>query len=204
MAFEYACFISYCHGQHEILKEFIKQFKEALEAELEMLVREGVYVDDDRLKPGYPYNENLARAICRSVCMIVIYVPKYERQEYCVREFEGMRLLAQKRRQLLGAANDNRDFIIPVILRGDDDIPDRIKQHVHYANFAKFSLAMPEMVTKEFSDEVRKIAQVVYQWYRDLEKVPNDPCAECNQFSLPLAADVPPWRPPRPPAFVNR
>jgi TIR domain len=200
MAFKYACFISYCHGQHELVKGFVDQLKTALKAELETLIDEDIYIDDERLKPGHPYNEDLAKAICQSVCMVVVYMPKYERHEYCIREFEGMRLLAQKRRQLLGVVNDTRDFIIPVILRGDDDIPERIRQHTHYANFARFSLATPDILhNPEYVAEVRKIADVVYEWYKAFENVPADPCAPCTAFTLPPAAEVAPWRPP----FVN-
>ena len=34
MAFKHACFISYCHGQHDLIKGFIDQLKSALKAEL--------------------------------------------------------------------------------------------------------------------------------------------------------------------------
>ena len=81
MGFRYACFVSYCHGQHELMKGFIDQLKTALKAELELLMNEELYIDEERLSPGYRYNEELARAICQSVCMIVVYSPKYERQE---------------------------------------------------------------------------------------------------------------------------
>src|SRR5713101_965974 len=124
MAFKYACFISYCHGQYDLVKGFMDQLKAALKSELEPLLDEQVYIDEERLKPGYSYNEELAKAICQSVCMIVVYSPKYERHEYCVREFEGMEQLEKQRRHLLGAAGDDaRGFIIPIVLRGDDDVP---------------------------------------------------------------------------------
>ena len=93
----------------------------------------GVFIDTGRLQPGYKYNEMLAQAICQSVCMVVVYSPKYERHEYCVREYEAMVKLEGARRQLLGSAGMGQGFIIPVILRGSDNIPQRIRDHVHYA-----------------------------------------------------------------------
>lgn len=111
MAFRYACFISYCHGQYDLVKGFIDQLKTALKAELDALMNEELYIDEERLLPGYHYNEELAKAICESVCMVVVYMPKYESHEYCMREFEAMELLERKRDQLLGAAaNASRGF----------------------------------------------------------------------------------------------
>ena len=45
-----------------------------------------VYFDEDRLVPGYQYNEALAKAICRSACMFVIYWPSYLESDYCRKE----------------------------------------------------------------------------------------------------------------------
>ena len=67
--FKYACFVSYCHGQYALVKGFIDQFKTALKAELEPFLDEEVFIDEDRLKPGFKYDEALAQAICQSACM---------------------------------------------------------------------------------------------------------------------------------------
>ncbi|MET0253425.1 MAG: toll/interleukin-1 receptor domain-containing protein [Terrimicrobiaceae bacterium] len=202
MGFRYACFVSYCHGQHELMKGFIDQLKTALKAELELLMNEELYIDEERLSPGYRYNEELARAICQSVCMIVVYSPKYERQEYCVREFEGMEQLEKKRGQLLGAtADEARSFIIPIILRGDDDVPERIKRYRHYANFSRFTLAMPDIIRNPaYVEEIRKIATVIYEQYNSFRVAGADPSTLCTEFQLPPASEVVAWRP----QFVNR
>lgn len=201
MAFKYSCFISYCHGQHDVLKGFIAQLKTALKAELEMLLDEEVYVDEERLRPGYLYNEELASAICQSICMVVVYIPKYGRHDYCLREFEGMELLGRQRRALLGPAGDKQDFIIPVILRGDEAVPDRIKARSHYANFARFSLGAQDIIRNpQYDQEVRKIAQVIYERYQTFQNSGVDPCSACTNFRLPAATEVATWRPP----FPNR
>jgi hypothetical protein len=208
MAFKYSCFVSYCHGQHGLVTGFIDQLVSALKAELEAFLDEEVYIDSERLKPGYKYNEKLAEAICQSVCMLVVYSPRYERHEYCIREYEAMAQIEQKRTALLGAS-DGRGFIIPIILRGADDIPDRIKKHVHYNDrFAKFTLAATDLIRNpEFIGEIQKIAAVIYEHYRDFEHATVDPCSGCSTFVLPAPTDLKPWRdkPAQwPPAFVNR
>lgn len=202
MALKYACFISYCHGQYDLVKGFMDQLKAALKSELEPLLDEEVYIDEERLKPGFKYNEALAKAICQSICMIVVYSPKYTRHEYCVREFEGMEKLEQQRLQLLGAgADDERGFIIPIVLRGSDEVPERITRKRHYANFSRFSLASPDIVRNpEYVEEIRKIADVIYEWYKAFNGASADPCTLCTGFKLPHASEVVAWRP----QFVNR
>ena len=39
------------------MKGFIDQLKAALKAELELLMNEELYIDEERLSPGYRYNE---------------------------------------------------------------------------------------------------------------------------------------------------
>jgi hypothetical protein len=202
MAFKYACFVSYCHGQHELVKSFIDQLKEALNAELDTLLDEEVYVDEERLAPGYRYNEALAKAICQSVCMIVVYTPRYERHEYCVREFEAMELLEKRRRERLGSLlEDAKGFIIPIVFRGDNDLPPRIRQRLHFADFSRFTLATPEIKRNpEYLDEIGQIARLINEQYQVFVRAGADPCTECHQFELPPASALVPWRP----IFVNR
>jgi len=191
MPFKYACFISYCHGQYELTKSFIEQLKLALKAELEPLLDEEVYIDEERLKPGYRYNEALAYAICQSVCMIVVYSPRYERHPYCGREFTGMEVLEEARQKLLGSGA--RGFIIPVIFRGEADLPARITQGRHYADFSQFTLAGTDMSRHpQYGVEIRKIAQVIFENYKAFGGA--DACTACETFTLPAEGALPPWR----------
>lgn len=200
--FKYACFVSYCHGQYELMTSFIDQLKGALDAYLDPLLDEQVYIDTQRLQPGYRYNEALARAICQSVCMVVVYSPKYERHEYCVREYEAMVKIEASRRKLLGAAGNGLGLIIPVILRGGDNVPPRIREHVHCVDFSKFTLATPRLASNpEYVGQIQRIAEAIYNQYRVFNEVGANPCRDCETFSLPPASMVAAWRTP---TFVNR
>jgi TIR domain-containing protein len=163
---------------------------------------EELYIDEERLLPGYHYNEELARAICESVCMVVVYSPRYERQEYCTREFEAMEQLEKRRGVLLGKAVDPaHGFIIPIILRGDDDIPERIKRYSHYANFSRFTLAMPDIIRNPvYVEEIRRIAKVIHEHYKTFQSAGADACTLCSGFQLPTTSAVASWRP----QFINR
>lgn len=197
MPFKYACFISYCHGQYDLTRGFIDQLKLALKAELEPLLDEEVYIDEERLKPGYRYNEKLALAICQSVCMIVVYSPRYERHVYCGREFTAMELLEHARRQLLGGSPTKaaQGLIIPVIFRGEADLPVRITQDRHYADFSQFTLAGADISRNpQYVAEIRKIAQVIYEHYQTFAAAGADVCSTCDTFALPPEGALPPWR----------
>jgi hypothetical protein len=148
------------------------------------------------LKPGFLYNEELAAAICKSICMIVVYSPRYELHEYCRREFAGMVNLEQLRKQMLGRAAPARGFIIPVILRGKaDDLPPQITQSRHYADFSQFTLAAADISRHpKYAAEIRKIAEVIYDHYKAFERAEADPCIPCKTFKLPGAEASPRWR----------
>ena len=89
----HSCFISYRHpasagGREEKL---IRQVIQAIKDHVEVYTHEyTVYFDKDRLIPGYQYNEQLASAICRSACMIVVYWPSYLESSYCRKEIYTM------------------------------------------------------------------------------------------------------------------
>jgi TIR domain len=196
MPFKYACFISYCHGQFELTKSFVQQLKVALKAELEPMLDEEVYIDEERLKPGFNYNEELAKAICQSVCMIVIYSPRYERHLYCLREFAAMELIEESRRRLLNPElAHGRGFIIPIIFRGNDDLPIRITSSKHYVDFSKFTLATSDISRNpEYIEEIQKIAKIIYEHYKAFDDLDTDPCNSCTSFALPKDEQLLPWR----------
>jgi hypothetical protein len=49
--------------------------------------------------------------------------------------------------RLLSAAGNGLGLIIPGILRGGDDVPPRIREHVHCVDFSKFTLATPRLAS---------------------------------------------------------
>jgi len=125
---KWACFISYPHAWGNLVKDFAKQLKDALENELGSLLNLPVYMDEDRLRPGFDYGQALSTAICESVCMIVIFSPVYEEKTYCLREFLAMERIEAKRRKKLGRRHlEPHRMIIPIVLRGINNLPPKIK-----------------------------------------------------------------------------
>ena len=204
--FEYAAFISYSHPKQDLVRSFIEQFKAALEASLDPLVDMPIYFDQDRLQGGFLYNESLAMALCQSVCMVAVYSPVYEQRPYCGREFEAMVQLEKKRLAMAGVA-PGRGLIIPVVLRGFDDLPPRIKDLRQAVDFSYFTLADKQIRrNREFVTQVESIAKQIHGHCKALQPLEALACTDCASFSLPLEQDVAPWRPSAawPPAFPNR
>ena len=190
MSIKYSCFISYAHGQGNIAREFMRQLKEALVDSLGLLLREEVYMDDRHI-PGYNFNDGIAKAICESVCMIVVYSPLYEKSNYCLREFLAMENVEEKRRQKLGSKYDGtKRMIIPLILRGNiNSLPTKMEK-IHCYDFSKFTLASLKM-RKEDKKIIDEIANFIYEHYTNLETIHNNKIDnECLEFTLPPEDEV--------------
>jgi len=72
MPFEHSCFISY--STSGLVPKVIEHLHEALSYEIESLMRDkDVYLDEKRLRGGDFIDNSLAAALCKSVCMIMIY-----------------------------------------------------------------------------------------------------------------------------------
>jgi hypothetical protein len=64
MCIKWACFISYPHAQGDLVKNFTKQLKTALENEIGFPKGVGVFMDELRLEPGFNWHQALTNAIC--------------------------------------------------------------------------------------------------------------------------------------------
>lgn len=181
MAFQHPCFISYPHGQHRLMQEFMSGFKAALESSLEPLVTTPVYFDADRLHPGYRYNEALSAAMCRSACWVVVYSPIYEERPYCRRELAGMEALEARRRAQLGSAlPPERGFLIPVVFRGT--LPAKISDSSVSADFSSYTTAVTDISRHDrYVQDIERIAQSIGELNALGERLPDT----CGDFMLP-------------------
>jgi hypothetical protein len=67
-----ACFISYRHTDDPDAHAFVKSFVRQLRKQLRWwLPNASVYFDDQGLKVGDQFNEELAYQLCRSACMVI-------------------------------------------------------------------------------------------------------------------------------------
>ena len=198
MPFRYTCFLSYRHGQNELTRARITQLFEALENEVRQFVDLPVYVDYDRLQPGYLYNEALASELCSSVCMVMAYTPTYfdQAHPYCAREYKGMEKLEAERMALVPRNGDMavRGLIIPIAFRGADRLPREITEKRLYENFDTFALGERKLSKHpKFKHRIKVIAEYVAERYDALIAAGADACGGCLEFRLPSDNDVREW-----------
>jgi hypothetical protein len=203
MPLKYSCFISFRHGDRELptnqnlLETIIRQLKTALSSELAAFTTKQVYVDWERLKGGDFYNEALAKALCESACMVMVYVPTYfdEHKPFCTREYMAMQKLESLRLPRLGSVGQlQHGLIIPIVFRGLRYLPTEIKNHRAYYDFQSFQLGSKEMSRNpNFNTKIREIAEYIFDRSRELEALPLDPALDCANFNLPDEAEVIDW-----------
>lgn len=197
MAIKYSCFISYRHGQSQLAERIINDLCLALTNELELLTGMEIFVDRERLKGGDFYKEELAKAICESVCMIMVFTPTYfdNQSPFCAREYKAMERLEEERLKVLKRFTDKKcGFIIPIVFRGERSLPESIRGNRHYYNFGDFLLCDAEIGKHPaYAKKIKEIAETIFNVYEMLMGLPEDPCNGCDQFSLPSEEDVRPW-----------
>jgi hypothetical protein len=180
MPLQHACFISYRHAQHDLMRRFVDEFYESLASELEALVDLKVYRDILRLQGGDFYNENLARSLCESVCMVMIFTPTYfsEANTYCTREYAAMKAIEAARLK----PDAEHGLIIPVVLRNFDELPHEIKSKRQVYRFEHFLTSDPRLSkSKKGLAEIGRLAQYVAARCRELRQLEVD----CRGYTMP-------------------
>jgi len=196
MPFQHACFISYRHGQGMLAERIINELYKTLSAEIELLRDETVYLDQDRLRGGDFHNDAIAEALCRSVCMIVVFSPIYfsKRHTYCAREYKAMEQLEARRLESLGDAVDrNRGLIIPIVFRGWDYRPPEIKDRRQCHKFDEFLLSDVEIWRHpHYARKIKEIAEYICDRCRMFDALP-EAFDECEDFTLPPDEEIGEW-----------
>lgn len=192
MAIRYGCFFSYAHGQHAYMSKFRDDLIDALKCYLEPHFdnERELFVDSEQLGGGDDLDRRIALALCQSVCMIVIYTPKYEAHAYTRREFAAMQLIEAERSRWYALPSH---LIIPVVMtRHPLSLPPQICEPGFYVDFSRYTLATGDLKTNpDFLPDIRKIVDRITTHYHCLRyNMPPD--HDCSRFVLP---PVPPeWR----------
>lgn len=202
MPLKYACFISYAHCEGKHHGPLVQAIHDELMSQLAMQCTEEVYLDSDRLSPGYDYNEALATAICQSACMVVAYAPIYAGHEYCRRELAAMKQLEKRRKTLLGPQARGHGFIIPLALVGDiASLPDELKRTAHACDISRFTLSSRRLTNNtKFSQALKPVCQGILAALNLLKN--SQVQMDCANFSLPSTATS--WAPIAPLPFPGR
>lgn len=191
MAYEYCCFISYPHGQDDVLVPFVKELVNGLETEIYAQTRKKIWIDYDYLKGGSRLDEEVGPDICKSACMILIYTPLYFDTEhtYCARELKAMQDLEEQRLQLL--KDKGKGLIIPVILRGANRFPVALSEKRLFYKFTDIEFNNPaDMIRVKYAKEIREIAEYIIDRCLSLDDVADKMAHDCEKYCLPSHDDA--------------
>jgi hypothetical protein len=193
MPLRYSCFISYRHSQSDIVNDLVN----SLQTELGRWLDKEVYIDKERLKGGDFYNLELARSLCESACMVVVYTPTYFSKEhsYCAREYAAMENLEGERLRLLGyPRNMEHGLIIPIVYRGDKKLPYRIKSIRQCHNFESFQISgQAKLDNPIYAQKIREIAEYIKDRFEELRIIEDDICSCCDTFAIPADGEIEEW-----------
>jgi hypothetical protein len=192
MTIRYGCFLSYAHGQYAYMRKFSNDLIDALKCYLEphLDMESELFVDREQLGGGDDLDARIARALCESVCMIVLYTPRYEAHAYTRREFAAMQMIEQQRRAWYALPSH---LIIPVIMtRHPGGLPRQISEAGVYADLSGYTLASVDLKTNpDYLPDITKIVQRIASHYHLLKHaMPAE--HDCGCFALPAVA--PEWR----------
>lgn len=196
MPFEYSCFISYRHTAQYKGRAYTERIVEDLKAELEMQVSHEVYRDLERLQGAEFYQESLAVAICKSICMVVLFWPTYFSREhtFCAREFWAMeRLEAERLKVLEDEAEKKNGLIIVIALRDFDLIPQSIRDRRICKDFEAYTLKADMRADPSFQKDVLELSKYIAGRVRLFLALGRDLFTDCERFRLPTNDDIGPW-----------
>lgn len=188
----HACFISYRHparpGTGSLEEKLIQVTKRALEDHIEPYTHDHkVFFDEDRLKTGYQYNEVLAKAICQSACMVVLYWPSYQESDYCLKEMRTMLALEKFRRTIIGDQLHGYRLLVPIIFRKYRSLPDELTADLQYLDCTRqststnFNFDDHPALTKKLDE----IGEYVTTLCDKMKPVHDELFAKCSKYNFP-------------------
>ena len=193
MRIDYACFVSYAHGDHALMKQFKLELVEALHSYLEphLDVENELFVDTEQLAGGDDIERNVALALWHSVCMLPIYTPRYELHKFTRREFAAMEAFERLRAQWVRLPSR---LIIPVIMmRHPQGLPRQVTERGFYLDFSGYTLATPSLKSNpEFLPQIQRLVERIALQYHLLRTVNVPDSFDEKLIALPEV--IPPWR----------
>jgi hypothetical protein len=189
--FKHACFLSYRHSPNS--ERLYQTFYEELGTQSGLyLPKLPVYFDEARIRGGDIIPEQLAAALCHSVCMVMLFSPSYFDPDFawCAREYAAMRRLEELRLERCDALS-GRSLIIPVVIRGS--LPDPIKRGVRGTrcySLAKDFLAPQSLRRTRVRQTLAELSQDIYRRHEALRSSGVDHSRDCRDFPFPSQEEV--------------
>jgi hypothetical protein len=170
--FQYSGFISYRNGEKDPVTKALKmdlknrfavQLHEALQEEVSVLTAKSVAIDMEYINGSYFLKAKFSEILRESLCYIVIYTPDYFNMEkrFCTTEFIAIQQIITERNRILGCTIPTKSFIIPVILRGEKQIP-KLLSDIAYFDFSNFDGSKRRIkINNDYMPKIRAIANYI-------------------------------------------
>jgi len=178
--------------RENLLSEFVEELvREICFQRVGEPVAEPVYLDRQRLLPGFVWASELSRALCHSRCMLAVYTDQYFSREYCLREWDAMVDLEIKR-----VGGTSRRMIIPILLRaatnedGDLVLPERMRE-LEYEDFRSIIAPKQQFRTLGAKKKVEKLLKRI----DDLKRHSKSPIVDCDSYEAFAVSASQPARP---------
>jgi TIR domain len=207
MSFQHACFISYRNGDREdkgkdprrqdiedTINAFARDLRDELQRELLTQVNPRkclVFLDQDSdcLKPGDHLMSTLGQAVCKSVCMIVIFTRHYLDHKHlvCAAELEGMLRRLNHRCETLGLpAEQSNTWIATAVFRESERVPHILKEHLYYDFTGYVNSSQPLRDNPTYRKYIKNLAKKIADFWESLDEHESavDFCADCGTFAL--------------------
>ncbi len=188
MPFKCSCFISYPHNAGKSVEKFVTRLKVELQDRFAQFVTDPIVTDHDNFT-GVDFHKAIAEKICQSACLLVVYMPVYQRKTFCLREYTAMERIQKTRfEELKNDLSGRFGMILPLVYTGDEaKIPKWVSGKINYKNISEFTISGPEGVfdQPDFKQWLVTIANMVDSLYNTFQEAGASPCKSCGQYALP-------------------
>lgn len=186
--YTYHCFISWVHTNNPLMTECAIMIKKCIENHLALdIPKPRVFLDQSEIKGGAIWEQELTKALCRSIAMVSLCAPIYYHPDHrwCGLEWAAMENLSNER-----LSNVTFKSIIPVLIKKDNDLPDEVRE-------IQFIDLSPVIVRGRYyfrsHDFQNKIKEIVERIELIAKAIAENQCiANCQEFVMPNN-----------PAFIN-
>ncbi len=190
-----ACFVSYRHTDDPDAHAFVKAFVRQLRKQLKWwLPKSPIFFDEEGLKVGDRFNEELAFQLCRSACMVMFFSPLHfdVLHPYCALEYQAMLRLEGQRLGAAVADLRNKGLIFPVVFRGLNCLPSEIIVSRGYENFDHI-VVESDFEKRDCQKRLKEIAEQIFLRYKALSNAGVFDTTNCHQFRFHNRVEIEGW-----------
>jgi TIR domain len=193
--YQYHCFISYPRIRNDDLMECAMRIKEAIEAELALVLFNPKVFLDKSITGGADWRNHLRTALCRSISMVALCAPIYYHPAHrrCGLEWAAMWHLEGER---LRSADDHA--IIPLIFRGPNNVPEAVSRIQHIDISRVTTLGRRYYNTQEFRTKIGEVTDRIIS--TALRIACNQASTKCEEFNFPATSAFHGYQPVSPSA----